>query len=127
MGFMNNDSQNLIIQNGMDIILIIGVRTYRDVEKRVCYIKEKIEKLYNISMYCGIGDIAENHRKIKNSYRKAKKALDVAVAFKDRDVLHYDDLDIELLIDYIPKDIIEEFSNRIFGEMDSKELYNAWR
>lgn len=120
--FIRYDSQNLIIQTGTDIILILRAREYKSMAGVVSNIKKEAEKSYDVNIYFGIGDIANNPKGIKKSYEKAKKALAVAIAFKNKHIIHHNELDIELLIDSIPEDTIEGFYYKIFEDMDIKEV-----
>ena len=119
---LDNSSQNLIVQSGMNIIVIHKLRVKENIDTIVKNIKENIEKKYNVKLFFGIGEESNNLIEIKKSYKEAKKALDIALASRSKDILHYNDLDIGLLLDDIPTDTINKYTQKIFMNMTKKEI-----
>lgn len=119
---LDNSSQNLIVQSGMNIIVIHELKIKENIDTIIRDIKGYIESKYNVKLYFGIGEKSNNLKEIKKSYKEAKKSLDIALAFRDKDILYYDDLDIGLLIDDIPIDTINKYTNKIFLNMTNKEI-----
>lgn len=117
-----NSSQNLIVQSGMNIIVIHELRMKENIDTIIKDIKENIEKTYKVKLFFGIGEESNNLKEIKKSYKEAKKSLDIALAFRDKDILYYDDLNIGLLIDDIPIDTINKYTKKIFSNMTNKEI-----
>lgn len=114
--------QNLIAQSGMNIIIIYELRIKENIETLVSSLKEHIENKHNINVYFGIGEPCDDIKRVKRSYKEAKKALDISLALKNKEVLYYKDLDIGLLIDDIPIDTINKYVQKIFANMDKDEI-----
>lgn len=119
---LHNNSQNLIVQSGMNIIIIHELKVRENINTIIKEIKKSIEKKYNVKLFFGIGEESNNINQIKRSYKEAKKSLDIALAFRDKDILHYNDLNIGLLIDDIPIETINKYTNKIFSNMTNKEI-----
>ncbi|MEW8972613.1 MAG: sugar diacid recognition domain-containing protein [Tissierellaceae bacterium] len=114
--------QNLIAQSGMNIIMICELWAKENIETLILEMKRYIEDRYGVKVYFGIGQDYDNISKIKKSYREAKKALDIAIALKNREILHYNDLDIGLLIDDISMETINKYTKRVFKDMTREEI-----
>lgn len=116
------NSQNLIARSGMNIIIIYELRTKENIQTLISRIKLYVEKKHNVTVYFGIGEPYKNIKEIKKSYKEGKKALDISIALKNRDVVYYRDLDIGLLIDDIPIDTINKYVNKVFINMEKLEI-----
>lgn len=120
---VNNDMQNLIVQSGTNIIMILRVNSNNSIDRIINNIIKDIAIYENINVFFGIGDISNNSKEIKRSYVESKKALDVAVAFQNKKILYYKDLDIGLLVDEIPKDAIKRYHKKIFGKLSDEQIH----
>jgi carbohydrate diacid regulator len=119
---INYDAQNLIVQSGTNIIMILKVISKNSIDGIINSIKNDVDKYCNLSIFWGIGDISNNFKEIKRSYKEAKKALNLAVAFQNNKTQYYKDLDIGLLIDDIPKENISKYNKKIFGELTKEQI-----
>lgn len=115
-------SQNLIAQSGMNIITIYELRAKENIETLMSQIKDNIEKKYDVEIYFGIGETYDDIKKIKKSYKEAKKALDIGLAFNNKKILYYKDLDIGLLIDDIPITTINIYIGKVFKDMSRDQI-----
>src|SRR5690625_5087554 len=68
------NAQNLIAQSGLNIIIIYELKDLSDTEALLDRMKNYIERKYNVKVYFGIGNIYGDIRKIKKSYKEAKKS-----------------------------------------------------
>ena len=116
------NSQNLIARSGMNIIIIYELRAKENIETLINKIKDHVEKKHNITVYFGIGNPYENIRQVRKSYKEGKKALDISIALKNKEIMYYKDLDLGLLIDDIPIDTINKYIKKIFKDMDKNEI-----
>lgn len=119
---INYDNQNLIVQSGTNIIMILKIISKNNIDRIIDLIRKEVTNLLNVNIFFGIGDISNNSIQIKRSYREAKKALDVAVAFQNKQILYYKELDLGLLINEIPKETINTYIMKIFGNLSKEEI-----
>lgn len=119
---IDNDIQNLIVQSGTNIIMILNTISKNNIDQIVNYINEDVNKIQNTNIFFGIGDVSNNSNEIKRSFREAKKALNVAVAFQDNQTLYYSDLDIGLLINDMPKETIKVYNEKILGSLSEIQI-----
>lgn len=116
------NSQNLIARTGMNIIIIYELRKKENIKTVVTRVKEYVERKHNIKVSFGIGRQYDDIKEVNKSYREAKKALNIIMALKNADIMLYENLDLGLLIDDIPKNTMNKYIKRIFANMDKKEL-----
>lgn len=116
------NTQNLIVQSGMNIIIIYELRAKENIETLISQIKGHIEKKYMVDVYFGIGNLYKDIKEIKKSYKEAKRALDISVALGNKGIVRYKDLDIGLLIDDISIETINKYVDKIFRNMDEDEV-----
>lgn len=116
------DAQNLIVQSGTNIIMILRILSENKLNRIVSNIINDVNNEKKVSVYFGIGGVSNNSQEIKKSYMEAKKALDVAVIFQNKGIQYYKDLDIGLLVDEIPKDTIKEYIEKIFGDLTKDQI-----
>lgn len=120
--YIDFNVQNLILQSGMNYIMILDTNGLKDVYSMLENIRQRIEEKYHIKICFGIGDNSVKADEIRKSYKEAKKALDVALALQEKSIVKYSELDIELLLDAIPKMIKDEFFQRIFKSVEGNEI-----
>lgn len=114
--------QNLILQNGMNIIIIYELRVNENIETLINRLKDYIENKYSIKVFFGIGNTYDDLLETKKSYGEAKKALDLALAQNFKEILFYDDLDIGLLTHDLPLDTINRYIKKVFKEMTRDQI-----
>lgn len=119
--YIDFNSQNLIVQSGMNSIVILDVNSIKKVYRLVKNIHENIKEKFNITVCFGISSISENVGGMRKSYIEAKKALNVALSSRRSFIKKYQDLDIGLLLEDILDDTKTNFVNKIFKNMDKDE------
>lgn len=119
--YIDFNSQNLIVQSGMNSIVILDVNSIKKVYRLVKNIHENIKEKFNITVCFGISSISENVGGMRKSYIEAKKALNVALSSRRSFIKKYQDLDIGLLLEDILDDTKANFVNKIFKNMDKDE------
>lgn len=120
--YIDFNIQNIIVQSGMNYIIILDINTLKDISNLVKSIRGNIESKYKAKICFGIGSSSKNADEIRKSYVEAKKALNVALVSKDKYIVQYSELDIELLIDEIPKDTRSKFVDKIFNNINSSQI-----
>ncbi len=121
-GQVEYSPQNLVAQSGMNIITIFELRPKDNIETLISKIKDFIEEKFPVKVYFGLGNPCDDIIRIKRSYREAKKALDISLALQYKEISHYNDLDIGLLIDDIELDTINKYIKRVFNNMSREEI-----
>ena len=119
--YIDFNSQNLIVQSGMNSIVILDVNSIKKVYRLVKNIHENIKEKFNVTVCFGISSISENVGGMRKSYIEAKKALNVALSSRRSFIKKYQDLDIGLLLEDILDDTKNNFVNKIFKNMDKDE------
>lgn len=120
---INHDDQNLIVQSGTNIIMILNIISKKNIDSLLDLIKRDVNNILNINIYFGIGNISNSPTEIKRSYKEAKKALDISAAFRDSQIVYYKDLDIGLLLDEISNETVSNYLEKIFGRLTKEEIY----
>ncbi|MCG8482935.1 MAG: helix-turn-helix domain-containing protein [Clostridia bacterium] len=110
-----------MVQSGMNNILIIDSDSLSDVYKLIKNIHENIKKKFNFIICFGISSVCDNVEGMRTSYLEAKKALNITLTSRKNFIKKYQDLDIGLLLDDIPKSTKEKFVNKIFKKINKDE------
>ena len=106
----------------MNFIIIIDVESIKDPFSLLETIQINAEKKYNVKIFSGIGSISTNVDGMRESYIEAKKALDVALTSRKKNIINYSELDIELLIDEVTKSQKKIFTSRVFRNIKSQSI-----
>lgn len=89
----------------------------RDNEKMLLFASDcrnVICNKYNVGFAAGIDSSSNNNKSARNSYREAKKALDISLRLHDRQIQFYDELHIELFSEEISVTAKLEFIHKVF-------------
>lgn len=113
------NKQNLIIESGMNYIIILDINGINDIYGIIENINLNIEKTYNIKVCFGIGGVSNNTNEIRRSYTEAKKALDSVWTSREKCIKMFSELDIEILFDTIPQISQKRFVQRVFKNINS--------
>lgn len=117
-----HDDQNLIVQSGTNIIMILNVVSKKNIDKILNLIIEDVNSILNINIYFGIGNVSNSPTEIKRSYREAKKALDISATFRDTQIIYYQDLDVGLLLDEITNETMSNYLEKVFKNLTKEEI-----
>ncbi|MCR1898749.1 helix-turn-helix domain-containing protein [Irregularibacter muris] len=121
-GYVDFNKQNLIIQSGMNYIMLLDTNTLKEIHSLIQSIHENIEKKYDIKVCFGIGGISSSADAMRTSYLEARKALDVALTSQTKCIIEYSELDIELFLDEIPQRIKQEYIQKVFRNIDMNQM-----
>ncbi|WP_138418094.1 CdaR family transcriptional regulator [Aquibacillus sediminis] len=117
---INFDSQNIIIQSGINIIFFLKSESLNDVKKLLDIIMKKLQGKYEVSSYFGIGSEGTNKYELRESYEKARKALNVALITRGQNIIFYNELDIELIIEDLSESVKEKYIYKVLGNLEEK-------
>lgn len=113
---------NLIMQSRDFNIMIVEYKDRKDIETLIKSIISKIQTISNIKSKFGIGATVEDIKDLKSSYLKSKIALDVTNRREDYQIIFYEDMDIEMILNPIPDELGMEFADKIFNKLTPKEI-----
>lgn len=124
---IDNDNGNVIVQSGTSIIMILKIISKNNINRIIDNIKTNLRSFNDINFYFGIGNTSNNTKEIKRSYIEAKKAVNAAIVLQNVELLYYDDMDIGLLINDIPKETVEVYNEKILGKLSKDQVieYNV--
>lgn len=119
---LQGDAAHLITQIGTKVIIFFHSSNSSEVLKMICRIIGNVEKQYDCKAYCGVGTEGKNRMEIRRSYREADTAYNLAVRLKNESIKIYSDVDVELLLENIPRHDRELFIKRIFRNCEEREI-----
>ncbi len=119
---LEEDDQNIVVQIGARIIILLHEKDLKKSFASGNYIKEQLEKNYNIKIAGGIGSIGSHPIEIRRSYKEAEISCDLMSKLKNMGIKIYGDVDMELLLQTIPCHNRESFIDKLFNKCSKKEL-----
>ncbi|MEN1969837.1 sugar diacid recognition domain-containing protein [Lentibacillus sp. N15] len=112
--------KNFMMQNKNRIIMVL------EDSKDLAYILKDIAKIvhenYGLKLKFGVGTIENDLSKMRDSYEKALVALNWSLFNKSEYIKFYNDIDVEMIVENISKNVQEEFSNKIIGNLDDNDI-----
>lgn len=129
---IEQDSQQLAVRMGMGtkVIMIHSTGNLNQIASAVEVIKQKIEKQYSCTMYCGIGQAGTGKAGLQKSHREGDMACNLARARKENDVRTYNETDLSMLMLNIPIEKREAFTDEVFkncGKSQRAEMFQCLR
>lgn len=121
-GYFSFNSENLIVQNGNNYIMILDCNGTKDIIKKLDGLADLINGKFNLNLRFGIGSCCNSLKDMRNSYIEAKKALSIAIASIDNIIVEYEALDIDLILDDITEVNIKIFIDRVLGGIREEQL-----
>lgn len=128
------DKQNdfVISVNETDIVVIKRVNSTseeRQAGKLAATMEQKLAEELGIRTVIGIGTPAKHIRELADKYKEAQVAIDVGkVFYKEKTIIHYENLGIGRLIYQLPTTLCEMFLSEVFKKnpidsLDHETLY----
>lgn len=119
---IRENANHLIMQSRDFNIMIIEFENREEIIRLLNDIGEKINEKYNVQSKFGIGPVVEDIGQLKSSYLKSKIALDVASQSEYQAVIFYEDMDLELILNPIPKEMSQGFIEKTLKGLSSSQL-----
>lgn len=119
---LDEDKQNIVVQIGARIIVLLHEDSTSNAYLRINNIKEVIEPRYNINLGGGIGSVASKVFEIRHSFKEAEMTCEFISNLNHMDIRVYGDVDIEMLLQTIPYQQRISFLNKIFNNCSKKEI-----
>ncbi|GAA0609944.1 sugar diacid recognition domain-containing protein [Virgibacillus siamensis] len=117
-----NHSENLMMHNKNNIIMIIQKVSKESLEPILSEIVHIVQSEYGLGIKFGIGTVEHELKKVRESYEKARVALNWALSSEDRYINFYNHMDIELIIENVTKSAEFEFCNKILRNLNDKDI-----
>ena len=119
---IRENANNLIMQSRDFNIMIIEFKNREGIIKLLSDIGEKINEKYNVQSKFGIGPVVEDIGQLKSSYLRSKIALDVASQSRYQAEIFYEDMDLELILNPIPKEMSKGFIEKTLKGLSASQL-----
>lgn len=119
------DEQNLVVQIGARIILLLHEENCESAYEKLEEIKDKLESHYKIKVAGGIGSVGVELEELRKSYREAEMVCNLMTNMKDKGIMIYGDIDMELLIHSIPQHQRTAFLNKVLKNGKRKDIENV--
>lgn len=119
---ISNDENNLILQSGTNIILVLRMLSNKGLELLLNSIARDVKSKFDVSIYFSVGNSSNNPSSIKRSYKEAKKAMDMNIAFRKEEIIYYSRLDLGLIINNVSENVSREYMGKVFRNMNSDEI-----
>ncbi|WP_422487046.1 CdaR family transcriptional regulator [Gudongella sp. DL1XJH-153] len=103
-------------------ISIIDDRSISSIQRLLKRTKKKIFMKTGHVVISGVGKLKSEIYDAKNSYSEAIEALKWGIAESKDDIIFYSDLDIEILLSRVPVDSMNEYVNKIIGDMEYDDI-----
>lgn len=116
------DAGNVVISLGPKFIFLFHATERNNIREHLQRIKQQLEQSYGVEVSAGVGSLCSQYREIGRSYREAEKALKVSHAAKNHPVKVYEEIDIELFIEEIPRRVRQDFVDKVFRGCDRQEV-----
>ena len=84
-------------------------------------LREYLEKTHNLEVNCGVGNVYKHILELKDSFEEARLGLKLT-DYKKVPIQFYEDLDIDMLLDFVPKNIAERYIEKVLGSLDDKQI-----
>ncbi|MBY7144571.1 helix-turn-helix domain-containing protein [Virgibacillus sp. NKC19-3] len=119
---MMNRAEDLMMQNKNNIIMILQKISWESMESTLRDIHHVVQTEYGLNIKFGIGTVEEELQKVKGSYKKARVALNWALATEEKNINFYNDMDIELIVENVAQNVGTEFCKKIVGNLEDKDI-----
>ncbi|WP_422484971.1 CdaR family transcriptional regulator [Gudongella sp. DL1XJH-153] len=119
---VSHDEENLILQSGNNIIMILKSDPKKDLEKVLHNISNDVEERFDVGVYFAFGNTSNSPSSIKRSYQEAKKAMDISMASKKQQIIYYNKLDLGLIINDISENVASEYLDKVFCSLKENEI-----
>lgn len=119
---ISNNQQNIVVQSGMYYILLINLQNNEGALPIVKNINATIKEKYNISFYFGIGKISNDVEGLRESFKEAKKAVNIAIKYNKSSIIEFSNMDIELFIDALDTKLKQQYMKYVFKDMDNEDI-----
>lgn len=116
--FLDERIGNIFFRNLSRQIILLNSRSTKDVVKYCRQLSEYIYKRHKLTLTIGIDAVGHN---IHQSYLQAQKAWKSAED-NGTEIVAYEDLDLEIIINELSKDRKIEYIKKIFHQMEPSEI-----
>lgn len=104
------------------IVMLIDAENFNDAQRILREIVEKTEGYFDITLFCGMASEASTRMNIKNRYKEAQAACDVAVEQGTSKITVFDACSPELAVRSIPLEIKNNLYEHAFSGCSREEV-----
>jgi len=108
------DPKAQVLMHGSAYVLFLGAESFPNMEHQLQTLKSRLEASWNVRIASGIGTIASDFTRIRQSYIAAVKAASIAHIYFDGVCRRYESLGIELVVEELPRTVRMELLSRVF-------------
>lgn len=112
----------LMFVKGNTVYLIIPLSDPLELQRTLKLIKPLLEVKFNLIISGGISPITKTYLDVPQFLRKAIKAATISVKSRKNEIVRYEELSIDLLVEDIPVETKEEFLDRVFSKCTPEEV-----
>ena len=120
--YIEFDPQNLLVQSGLNYIILLNINTTNDIAGLIKKIHENLKLEYDLSICFGIGNQSNDDIELRNSYEEAKKSLKVSLLYKKRFFVKISDLDLEIIVDDLSEETKNKYLYKVFKNLDDDQI-----
>lgn len=117
-----NGTDNLMMQNRNNIIMVLKDVSRKSIEAVLHDIHYTVQTKLGLNLKFGIGTVGRKLHQIKGSYERARMALGWILASDGITFGFYRDMDIELIVENVSKDVGVEFKQKVLKESTEKDI-----
>jgi len=108
------DPKAQVLMHGSAYVLFWSAEAFPAMEHQLQILKHRLEATWNVRIASGIGTLAGDYTRIRQSYLTAVKAAAIAHIYFDGMCRKYESLGIELVVEELPRPVRMELLNRVF-------------
>ncbi|NLZ93519.1 MAG: hypothetical protein GX922_05840 [Firmicutes bacterium] len=123
------NSNNVVVSNGSKAIVLYvdeerNKSTAELLKKIIVKLQSAIKEKHRLQISAGVGRKCIHPQELHLSYLDAEKCLRFAKMKEDKQILFYDDLNLELLIEVLPVQVMNGFCNKVLvnNTLSKKDL-----
>ena len=121
---LENLVEYLIIED--KFIFLFHSKDDLTVQRNLQELKKLLECNYPVCMCGGIGQPCKNYTLLGHSYEQADKSCCISQKSRQTQIMRYDELSIDLLVEEIPPQIKADFVNKVFGGCKKNDV-DEWK
>lgn len=125
MSEIGNNPANLCILLDERFLIFLNESSHQAAKEKAEGIKQRLEGNFYLTIYGGISARSEHCGDLGRCYQNAKTACDTARQIMSAELIDYDALTIDFVIQSIPRQIQRDFTNKVFLNLRGKD-FKEW-
>lgn len=117
-----DNPQQLVLNMGMKVVFFFEAEEQTEAGRKLEALADKLEEIFHCGIFCGTGLPACGRRGLRQSYKEAEKACELAKLIRRRKVECYSESDVRLLFKYIPEQQRSLYLQRVLRNTDAQMI-----